>query len=167
MNLQPKQQPTNLQELINMSTRTVTVTPTQYTLNIGLVASAKFDLLAQSRVMDSDTAVSGSVAQHAKDILAYHVANNIVLKFERELNLPPLSSWKIAQSDTEPTLVLAFDLADCIHSISAMKGKIKGLADYYAQDCIALRQDSSGVGYLLGRYVSEWGEFNPDYFLDI
>ena len=158
-------QPQSITDLIERSKQTVLTSPTQYTLNIGLMASTKFDLLAQSRVFDADIYASTSWATHAKDLLAYHVARNIVYKLERELNLPCVKLWRVARSNTEPTLVATFDLADGVHCISKMRSKLKYLADYYAQECIAVRQDSSDQGFLIGRYADDWGSFNPTWFI--
>lgn len=160
MNNRPK----DLNEVIEMSKHSVLTSTTQYTLNIGLVASHKFDALRQSRCISVDIIESGAWAQHAKDLLAYHVATNIVKKIERKLNLNSVDYWRIEQSDSEPTLVVVLDITDT-YRVNTFYTQVKALADYYAQDCIAVRNDSTMTGVLIGAYADDWGKFDPEYFI--
>lgn len=70
---------------------------------------------------------------------------------------------KVAQSDTEPTLIVG------IHAHGMTMGdihKINKLSNLLQQDCIAAFDAINGKGYLIGDYAEDWGgEFNPAYFI--
>lgn len=70
---------------------------------------------------------------------------------------------KVAQSDTEKTLIVAVaahGMTDGDHI------KLNKLSNLLEQDCIAAFDTISGVGYLIGDYADDWGgEFKPEFFL--
>ena len=71
----------------------------------------------------------------------------------------PLTGWRVADSATEPTLVARSPL-DSIKAVS----KLYELAVALEQDCIAARWDNGGL--LIGPNTADWGEFDPQYFLE-
>ena len=66
---------------------------------------------------------------------------------------------RIADSETERTLVLQAEIFPSHFEIHRLAGAL-------AQDCIAVRNDATGRGFLVGPNAAKWGEFNPDYFLE-
>ena len=68
---------------------------------------------------------------------------------------------RIATSETERTLVI-----QCEAGGGPLGFGLYPVADSLAQDCIAVRNDDTGEGALLGPQAAKWGEFNPDYFLE-
>ena len=74
--------------------------------------------------------------------------------------------WEVQESSTERTLVVQFDL----HNLTANElGRfmltVKFLADTLEQDCIAVYNNTTEYGVLVGNYSHEWGEFNKEYFI--
>ena len=112
-------------------------------LNIGLKTSTK----------NFDNAVFPKGVLISAQYVLHHV--------EEMLGVDILLWYKVKESNTEDTLILAIDLPfkDVIKDI------IRDLADVIQQDCIAVYDCSSGTGELLGTYAHEWGTFNPEYFL--
>ena len=82
------------------------------------------------------------------------------LKIQEVLNKvrakTPISKFKVAQSNTEPTLILD------IKSLS--KEELYKLSLELKQEAIAVKDGSDG--FLVGKFAHLWGEFNSDYFLD-
>ena len=112
-------------------------------LNIGLKTSTKnFD----NAVFNKGVLISAQYVLH---------------QVEEMLGAANLVWYKVKESNTEDTLILAIDLPfkDVIKDI------IRDLADVIQQDCIAVYDCSNGTGELLGTYAHEWGTFNPEYFL--
>ena len=70
---------------------------------------------------------------------------------------------RIAQSDSEPTLVMQVSEPENMQK-SYINGLLNRVATRYAQDCIAV-QDNLGRGALIGTFSHVWGEFNADYFI--
>lgn len=66
----------------------------------------------------------------------------------------------VAQSATEKTCIINIALRDD----NEIEATLYALAVFLGQDCIAIR-DALGVGKLIGPKATEWGDFNPDYFL--
>ena len=74
--------------------------------------------------------------------------------------------WEVQESKTERTLVLQFDLQPLGHkAIGTFLLAAKFVADTLDQDCIAVYNNTTGYGLLVGSYSHEWGEFNKEYFL--
>jgi hypothetical protein len=69
-------------------------------------------------------------------------------------------SWKaeVHTSDTEPTLVIEVPA-------SVSHATLSRLAHTFDQDAVAAYDVTRGEGKLSGPRASEWGSFNPDYFL--
>ena len=64
----------------------------------------------------------------------------------------------VRRSATEDTVIIRFQQA--VDSLN----KIATALD---QDCIAVYDEETGIGELIGERASEWGAFNPEYFLTI
>ena len=76
------------------------------------------------------------------------------------------SRWEVQESNTERTLVVQFDLHNYIaNEIAHFVLSAKFVADTLEQDCIAVYNNTTGYGVLVGSYSHEWGEFNKEYFL--
>ena len=74
--------------------------------------------------------------------------------------------WEVQESNTERTLVVQFDLRNLIaNEIGSFMLTVKFLADTLEQDCIAVYNNTTDYGVLVGGYSHEWGEFNKEYFL--
>ena len=121
-------------------------------LNIGLKTSTK----------NFDNAVFNKGVLISAQYVLHHV--------EEMLGVDNLVWYKVKESNTEDTLILAMDLPfmdlpfrDTIKVV--IRDIIRDLADATQQDCIAVYDCSSGTGELLGTYAHEWGTFNPEYFL--
>lgn len=64
----------------------------------------------------------------------------------------------IKQSATEPTAVF--------RTLEKPRDSVVWLAcELLHQDCIAIRDDETGEGRLIGPKAEDWGPFNPDYFI--
>lgn len=70
---------------------------------------------------------------------------------------------KVAQSDTEKTLIVGVDA----HGMTdGDRFRLNKLSNLLQQDCIAAFDAINGEGYLIGDYAEDWGgEFNAEYFL--
>lgn len=66
-----------------------------------------------------------------------------------------------AKSETEKTLVVQFDFS------SLSEAYLYNLCEKLAQDCIAVRNDATHEGTLVGPNAAKWGAFNPKYFLEV
>ena len=64
----------------------------------------------------------------------------------------------VRRSATEDTVIIRFQQA--VDSLN----KIATALD---QDCIAVYDEDAGTGELIGERASDWGAFNPEYFLNI
>ena len=74
--------------------------------------------------------------------------------------------WEVQESNTERTLVVQFDLHNLIaNELRSFMLTVKFLADTLEQDCIAVYNNTTDYGVLVGGYSLEWGEFNKEYFL--
>ena len=69
-----------------------------------------------------------------------------------------ITNVAVKQSDTERTLIV-----DC----NTIWGSLEVLAVALDQDCIAVRNNKTGDGELIGDKAEAWGPFNPEYFLTI
>jgi hypothetical protein len=67
----------------------------------------------------------------------------------------------VRNSDTEPTLVALANF----ESVNGAFGGAYKLAEALGQDCIAIRNETTGVGQLMGPRSDNWGAFDPKQFL--
>ena len=124
------------------------------TVNFGLVGSNHFSDEARSRVLpENPTAIHG--------LNIPYITVGIVADLE-EVGFR-VHCTRIAQSDSEPTLVLQVSEPENMQK-SYINGLLTRIANRYAQDCIAV-QDNLGNGALIGTFSHVWGEFNADYFI--
>ena len=125
------------------------------TINFGLVGSTRFGAEARSRVLpENPTAIHG--------LNIPYITVGIIADLE-ELGFR-VHCTRIAQSDSEPTLVLQVTPPLNMQK-SFINGLLNRVASRYAQDCIAV-QDNLGRGALIGTFSHVWGEFNADYFIN-
>jgi len=76
-----------------------------------------------------------------------------------------LQAYNIHHSDTEITVV-----AEVTNSFSAflpVDDRVFALANVLGQDCIAIYEPTSNLGALIGPKAAAWGEFNPEFFLNL
>ena len=137
------------------------------TVNFGLVGSNRFGAEARSRVLpENPTAIHGLNIPY----------NTVGIIADLEEVGFRVHCTRIAQSDSEPTLVLQVSEPEnmqksCINGLltrlqkSYINGLLTRIANRYAQDCIAV-QDNLGRGALIGTFSHVWGEFNADYFIN-
>lgn len=80
--------------------------------------------------------------------------------------LDVLSSSHVA-SDTEPTIVVEVaSWAD--YGIDAAQARaIARVSAALDQECIAVHDEDSHAGLLLGPRAHAWGDFNPDFFFGL
>ena len=124
------------------------------TINFGLVGSERFGSAARSRVLpENPTAIHG--------LRIPYIVTGIVADLE-EVGFR-VACTRIAESSTEPTLVMQVQLPENMQR-SYINGLLTRVANRYAQDCIAV-QDNLGRGALIGTFSHVWGEFNADYFI--
>lgn len=122
-----------------------------FMLNVGLIASERFNSEAQARVLSGkpNTVQALKIPQIVSEIIAdlEAIGYNVI-------------DGRMAQSETEPTAVLYLQHDNARNTYY----QLKNLASKYAQDCIALSNGTDGI--LLGEYNNLWGEFNPEYFIE-
>ena len=122
-----------------------------FMLNVGLIASERFNSEAQARVLSGkpNTVQALRIPQIVSEIIADFeaIGYNVI-------------DGRMAQSETEPTAVLYLQHDNARNTYY----QLKNLASKYAQDCIALTNGTDGT--LLGEYNHLWGEFNPEYFIE-
>ena len=124
------------------------------TINFGLVGSNRFVAEARSRVLpENPTAIHG--------LNIPYITVGIIADLE-EVGFR-VHCTRIAQSDSEPTLVMQVSEPENMQK-SYINGLLNRVATRYAQDCIAV-QDNLGRGALIGTFSHVWGEFNADYFI--
>ena len=124
------------------------------TINFGLVGSERFGSAARSRVLpENPTAIHG--------LRIPYIVTGIIADLE-EVGFR-VACTRIAESSTEPTLVMQVQLPENMQR-SYINGLLTRVADRYAQDCIAV-QDNLGRGALIGTFSHVWGEFNAEYFI--
>ncbi len=124
------------------------------TINFGLVGSNRFGAEARSRVLpENPTAIHG--------LNIPYITVGIIADLE-EVGFR-VHCTRIAQSDSEPTLVMQVSEPENMQK-SYINGLLNRVATRYAQDCIAV-QDNLGRGALIGTFSHVWGEFNADYFI--
>ncbi len=74
-------------------------------------------------------------------------------------------------SDTEPTLVAEVDLPavpDTRHPLACGDyGALYRVAQRLQQDCLAVYDEAAQRGQLVGPRASQWGAFNPKFFLNL
>lgn len=124
------------------------------TLNIGLVASDDFVKSERDRVLPPEPTTV--------DLYRLPEIVGSILLDLKELGFEVLR-YRVAQSGTEPTLVVSV-----VHERPELVDDAywSAIACKYAQDCIAVL-DSKGNGALVGDFASKWGEFNPEYFIKL
>ena len=124
------------------------------TLNIGLVASDDFCKAERDRVLPSEPTTV--------DLYRLPEIVGSILLDLKELGFEVLR-YRVAQSGTEPTLVVSV-----VHERPEIVDDAywSAIACKYAQDCIAVL-DSKGNGALVGDFASKWGSFNPEYFIKL
>ena len=120
------------------------------TLNIGLKTSLKH--------FNEETR-GGDYALHLHDqmCLASWVANTLDAHSY---------VWCVQESNTERTLVIRLNCA--ITTATDIAPYMLGLlhiSNTLNQDCIAVYNNTTDYGVLVGGYSHEWGEFNKEYFL--
>ena len=122
-----------------------------FMLNVGLIASERFNSEAQARVLSGkpNTIQALKIPQIVSEIIA-----------DLEAIGYSVIDGRMAQSETEPTAVLYLQHGNAKNTYH----DLKKLSSKYAQDCIALSNGSAGI--LLGEYSHIWGEFNPEYFIE-
>ena len=125
------------------------------TINFGLVGSNRFGAEARSRVLPENP-----TATHGLNIP--YITVGIIADLE-EVGFR-VHCTRIAQSDSEPTLVMQVSEPENMQK-SYINGLLNRVATRYAQDCIAV-QDNLGRGALIGTFSHVWGEFNADYFIN-
>ncbi len=74
-----------------------------------------------------------------------------------------VKSVKVAQSDTEPTLVLEAAMRG--HDSVENTRTLRKLAETLGQDCIAVWSPRVHFGALIGPKAAAWGDFNPEFFI--
>jgi hypothetical protein len=62
---------------------------------------------------------------------------------------------RVSRDGDEPTVIILCDF---------ITGSIAVLAAALDQDCIAVYDDSTDTGTLIGDKAEAWGAFNPEYF---
>ncbi len=67
------------------------------------------------------------------------------------------------QSATERTLICQIDLE---YAGNNFELNLFDMCEELDQDCIAVKFDD-GTGKLIGPRADSWGEFNPDYFINL
>ena len=122
-----------------------------FMLNVGLIASKRFDSEAQSRVLSGkpNTVQALRIPQIVSEIIA-----------DLEAIGYRVIDGRMAQSETEPTAVLYLQHANAKNTYH----ELKKIASKYSQDCIALSTGSDGI--LIGEYSNIWGDFNSEYFIE-
>lgn len=68
---------------------------------------------------------------------------------------------KRVESDTEPTLVVNAMFTGHMVDFEASVGALSRALN---QDCIAVYNERTGQGQLIGPRAAEWGPFNPEFF---
>lgn len=122
-----------------------------FMVNVGLIASERFNSEAQARVLPSKP--STIQALKIPQIISEIIADFEAIGFN-------VIDGRIAQSQTEPTAVLYLQHGNAKNTYH----ELKKLSSKYAQDCIALSNGSAGI--LLGEYSHIWGDFNSEYFIE-
>jgi hypothetical protein len=120
-------------------------------------------------------AIAGSVAREAPELARGAASRRAAINIGLDINggeklspeqalaalqrmgLKPMSA-KIAQSDTEPTLIIELDRALKADEAHALSAELQ-------QEAIA-QVDEFGVGDLHGPSADKWKPFNGDYFID-
>ena len=129
---------------------------TNYTLNIGLYVS---DFIAKQN--------SRPIEKLNRDL------RNQVFKlmfslndFRDDFNIEYLTVVEVGECDkiSEPTMVIYFNTT--LAEQQVQDDIIMNLAKMTSQDCIAIKNNSTGEGVLIGERVSEWGSFNGSYFVE-
>lgn len=78
----------------------------------------------------------------------------------------PIKALKIVPSTTERTLVVTFAPKDAIIFTDVrFRYMVYSLANILKQDCIAVREDLTGAGELIGPNAEKWGDFDPAEFI--
>lgn len=112
-----------------------------YTLNIGL---ARNDGLPDNRLV-----------QVLYELDHHYISSRIIgLRTSQPLGTTTVEDW------TEKTLIVQLDGGITDFCLTAFCIDL-------AQDCIAIRNDETGEGRLVGPNAEKWGAFNPDFFLEV
>lgn len=74
-----------------------------------------------------------------------------------------LRTLKIAQSSTEPTLVVAVQTTE---NVRELEKRIFALSESLDQECIAWKAAGSDHGALTGPGAHKWVPFNNQYFIE-
>jgi hypothetical protein len=94
----------------------------------------------------------GLLTNKGSDVYPHEVLSTMV-----EMGLHPTGVC-FAESDTEPTLIAQISREPSPEEAAA-------LCERFSQDCFAVYDNTTKRGALLGPKASEWGPFNPEYFL--
>lgn len=73
-------------------------------------------------------------------------------------------SYRHDHSTTEETAIVVVEPKSI--GPSEFYNAIYRVSAALAQDCIAVRNDETGHGQLIGPDAADWGEFNPAYFIE-
>jgi hypothetical protein len=71
-----------------------------------------------------------------------------------------IASIYVAQSETEPTVVVKLP-----KHVALSRRRAYNVAHLLDQDCIAVYNQETDEGYLVGEKSAEWGNFNPEFFI--
>lgn len=81
-------------------------------------------------------------------------------------NIEYLTVVEVDECDkiSEPTMVICFNTTSTEQQVQ--DEIVMNLAMITAQDCIAIKNNNTGEGVLIGERVSEWGSFDGSYFVE-
>lgn len=87
-------------------------------------------------------------------------------EFRSDLNIEYLTVVEVGECDkiSEPTMVIYFDTT--LTEQQVQDDIVMNLAKLTAQDCIAIKNNSTGEGVLIGERASQWGSFDGNYFVE-
>jgi hypothetical protein len=75
-----------------------------------------------------------------------------------------ISEYRLLHSDTEPTVVARTTFNSARGLLHTAAFCVSVLLD---QDCVAIYLPATNEGHLVGPRASTWGEFNPEYFIQL
>lgn len=147
-----------LTKLAMNTTNPTYLTKGQFILNIGMVASkGHYSTFFRGLPLDSVVGRDAAIKQ--------------ILTIVRNCGFNPTDVIAYeGDEDNEPTMIVycAKGLSrDFDASIGRMGVNywVSVIAQSLHQDCIAVYDTDTNEGALMGDFASEWGEFNPEYFL--
>lgn len=75
-----------------------------------------------------------------------------------------ITQYRLLPSDTEPTVVARATFNSARGLLHTAAFCVSVLLD---QDCVALYLPAEDQGHLVGPRAAAWGEFNPEYFIQL